>query len=164
MKRLIYFLLSILGIAAMGCDRDGGDDMCMYGTPYVTYKFNARVINPEGKPIKGIEVTLSEDPDFEAEWMEVLKTETNAKGELSNQIGYKNLPATFPLQMRVRDIDGEANGGEYKDEMPHISQQMANATLIKDAEGWCNGTYEVNIGDITLEPVDHSTDAPPIID
>ena len=96
--------------------------------------------------------------------MEVLKTATNAKGELSNQIGYKNLPATFPLQMRVRDIDGEANGGEYKDEMPHISQQMANATLIKDAEGWCNGTYEVNIGDITLEPIDHSTDAPPIID
>ena len=52
MKRLIYFLLSILGIAAMGCDREGSDDMCMYGTPYVTYKFNARVINPEGKPIK----------------------------------------------------------------------------------------------------------------
>jgi hypothetical protein len=73
------------------------------------------------------------------------------------------LPIVYPLSLRLLDVDGEDNGGEFKDETPHISKQMAEAKLIEEGSGMYQGCYEVNIGDIMLEIWD-PTEYPPIID
>ena len=75
MKRLIYFLLSILGFGAVSCD--GSNDVCMYGVPTAKYVVNARVVDPEGNPIKGIEVVVSEGEDFE----DVIRTAVSLGGD-----------------------------------------------------------------------------------
>ena len=158
MKRLICFLLSILGFAAVGCDGDGWDDqMVMYGTPITSYKFNARVVDPEGNPIKGIKVTISEDDDFNIDWMEVLDTETNEEGMLV-QHTTQNVSPAHHLYVRLLDVDGYANGGEFKNEQYDISKQLSEAKKIELGDGWYNGRYEVNVGDIQLEHWNPSTD------
>ena len=67
MKRLIYFLLSILGFVGVSCEEQEQEQVCMYGVPMATYEVKARVVDPEGNPIKGIEVVVS-DEEQEKEW------------------------------------------------------------------------------------------------
>ena len=110
MKRLIYFLLSILGFGAVSCD--GSNDVCMYGVPTAKYVVNARVVDPEGNPIKGIEVVVSEGEDFEDESARLLETTTNDDGTL-----VENITHGWPLiklYVRFTDVDGEENGGDFQ--------------------------------------------------
>lgn len=163
MKRLIFFMIALLGFS-VACEKtDDVPPAPEYDGPYVAYKFNLRVVDTEGNPIKGIEVTFSEDPDFKTEWKEILKTKTNAKGELVVTTATRALPIVYPLSLRLLDVDGEDNGGEFKCETPHITKQMAEGKLIEEGSGMYQGCYEVNIGDITLEIWD-PTEYPPIID
>jgi len=55
MKRFIYFLMTLLGFGAVSCE--GGGNLDAYGTPYSTFKVSLRVVDGEGNPIQGIQVS-----------------------------------------------------------------------------------------------------------
>lgn len=156
MKRLIYFLLSLLGFGAVSCD--GSNDVCMYGVPTAKYVVNARVVDPEGNPIKGIEVVVSEGEDFEDESALLLETTTNDDGTL-----VENITHGWPrrkLYVRFTDVDGEENGGEFEE---HIKDAYAchETNKIEDGDGnWYSGGYEVKVGEITLEPKSSDDEEP----
>ena len=112
MKRLFFFMIALLSFS-VACEKtDDVPPAPEYNGPYVAYKFNLRVVDTEGNPIKGIEVTFSDDPDFKTEWKEILKTKTNAKGELVVTTATRALPIVYPLSLRLLDVDGEDNGGD----------------------------------------------------
>ena len=161
MKRLIYFLLSILGFAAAGCDNAGCDNneqMCMYGVPSAKYVVNARVVDPEGNPIKGIEVVVSESEDFENKSARLIETTTNDDGTL-----VENTTHGWPrmkLYVRFTDVDGQENGGEFEE---HIKDAYAchETNKIEEGDGdWYSGGYEVKVGEITLEPKSSDDEEP----
>ncbi len=156
MKRLIYFLLSILGFAAAGCDNN--EQMCMYGVPSAKFVVNARVVDPEGNPIKGIEVVVSESEDFENKSARLIETTTNDDGTL-----VENTTHGWPrrkLYVRFTDVDGEENGGEFEE---HIKDAYAchETNKIEEGDGdWYSGCYEVKVGEITLEPKSSDDEEP----
>lgn len=142
MKKFIVFLLGVLGFSACGNnDGDGWDSPVMYGTPSVDYTINGKVTNEAGNPIKGIQVAsgddISGDP-FNLQSAEdgsfVLEREDDA--------------AVFGTII-LTDIDGQDNGGLYKEKRVKI--QSLPMKKLKDGDGkWYQGAYEIT-ADIQLE-------------
>jgi putative lipoprotein (rSAM/lipoprotein system) len=130
----------------------------MYGVPTAKYVVNARVVDPEGNPIKGIEVVVSEGEDFEDESARLLETTTNDDGTL-----VENTTRGWPLiklYVRFTDVDGEENGGEFEE---HIKDAYAchETNKIEEGDGsWYSGGYEVKVGEITLEPKSSDDEEP----
>ena len=55
MKKLIYFLMALLGFGAVGCEEFGAAE---YGCPNVDFRATARVVDEAGEPIEGIRVGI----------------------------------------------------------------------------------------------------------
>lgn len=136
MRRFIYFLMTLLGFGAVSCE--GGGNLDAYGTPYSTFKVSLRVVDGEGNPIPGIQVSAKNDYNTKP-----LAT-TNEEGRLegtyhsSSTINYINFS----------DIDGEDNGGWFEPLSMNVSDKIVK---VKDGEGWYSGEYEVTLGDVALE-------------
>jgi putative lipoprotein (rSAM/lipoprotein system) len=130
----------------------------MYGVPTAKYVVNARVVDPEGNPIKGIEVVVSESKDFEDVSARLIETTTNDDGTL-----VENMTHGWPsskLYVRFADVDGEENGGEFEE---HIKDAYAchETNKIEEGDGsWYSGGYEVKVGEITLEPKSNDSEEP----
>lgn len=119
MKKLtkrVASLLSIgstafLGLFHTSCDRLGGGGRVEYGCPYVEYEVKAKVQTPEGKPIKGIEVTLLEKSDYSdrdlVPWSRIERT--NAAGLAYVHDGLSGFGGAM-LYVRAVDVDGVKNG------------------------------------------------------
>ena len=141
MRKLIYFLMTLLGFgaAAVSCENvDAGKDYPApeYGVPYVVYRVSARVVDGEGTPIKGIALMHSG-------W-------NTATIGLSNDDGVVTATTSdydLPIELCFVDIDGEENGGEFKTLNLDVTDEFE---LIEEGEGWKQGTYEANLGDVTL--------------
>ena len=124
--------------------------MCMYGVPTATYEVKARVVDPEGNPIKGIEVVVS-DREQENEWSRVLETTTKEDGTFENS-RTKGLMPTSALYVRLTDVDGEENGGDFRELVQEVTVYNSVNKIEEGDGGWYNGCYEVKVGDIMLEP------------
>ena len=61
MKRLIYLLLSLLGLPLASCEPAGLVDA--YGTPYATFEPKDRVAEEEVEPVKS---DIGDDADVES--------------------------------------------------------------------------------------------------
>ena len=61
MKRLIFMLLSLLGLPLASCEPAGLVDA--YGTPYATFEPKDRVAEEEVKPVKS---DVGDDADVES--------------------------------------------------------------------------------------------------
>lgn len=155
MKRLIYFLMALLGFGSVGCESGA---MVEYGVPTVTYEVKARVVDSEGNPIKGIEVIISQKEDFNPKWGRVFETTTQEDGTLANSRTH-GMMGGFKLYIRLTDVDGEENGGEFEELVQSINVNHLNK--IEEGEGWYAGCYEVRFGDIVLEPKGANEDEEP---
>ena len=122
----------------------------MYGVPTATYEVKARVVDPEGNPIKGIEVVVS-DREQENEWSRVLETTTKEDGTFENS-RTKGLMPTSALYVRLTDVDGEENGGDFRELVQEVTVYNSVNKIEEGDGGWYNGCYEVKVGDIMLEP------------
>ena len=60
-NRLIWLLLSLLGMAA-GCSSNDKLIPVEYGCPHADYEIKGRVTDPDGNPIRAIEITTDELP------------------------------------------------------------------------------------------------------
>ena len=149
MKRLIYFLMALLGFGSAGCEPESYG-VAEYGVPMVNYQLKTRVVDSEGNPIKDIEVTVSEIEDFNNSWAYVLETTTQEDGTLANSRTH-GMMGGFKLYIRLTDVDGEENGGEFEELVQSVNVNHLNK--IEEGDGnWYRGCYEVKVGDIVLEP------------
>ena len=155
MKRLIYFLMALLGFGSAACESEAMEE---YGVPSVTYEVKARVVDSEGNPIKGIEVIISQKEDFNPNWERVFETTTLEDGTLAES-RTPSFTGGNKLYIKLTDVDGEANGGDFE-ELVH-SAPVYRLNKIEEGEGWYAGCYEVKFGDIVLEPKGANEDEEP---
>lgn len=145
MKRLIYFLMTLLGFGAIGCD--SGMGMVEYGCPNVNFRVTARVVDEAGKPIEGIRVGIYQerwDGGYECEDFEDRTGYTDYRG----YIDARSSPFSVPKKLLIEDVDGEANGGEFE----HQIINVVDFTQTEEGDGnWYGGGYEVHIGDVTMK-------------
>ena len=113
MKRFLYFLIAALGFGSVSCEESGfrGGNLDAYGVLHVDFHITTRVVDEEGTPIKGIEVsTGSSTGDFTP----VSHTDENGLYALTMKVW----PTVEVL--RFTDIDGKANGGEFMDKSVNL--------------------------------------------
>ena len=147
MRRFILFLFTLLGYGAMAtsCSEEPSDyePNCEYGCPWVEFSIKARVVDADGKPIKGIEAKGGYSADY-LEHFEFLG-QTDGDGNLNIESG----DTSCPRSMLLTDTDGEANGGEFQDKIVEIKGSFEQ---IKEGDGrWFDGGYKAELGDITLD-------------
>ncbi len=138
-NRLIYAILSLLGLTT-ACSKDdkGGVD-CMYGTPIATFSVKGNVTDTDGQPIKGIRVKV----DY------YTSTLTDEQGKFGfdkvQMIGFGN--DSFNKQLEFQDIDGEENGS--------FEDKEINVTFIRDKDvqrdTWYFGDYKAKDTDVVLQ-------------
>ncbi|MBQ5828840.1 MAG: radical SAM-associated putative lipoprotein [Alistipes sp.] len=147
MRRFILFLFTLLGYGALAtsCSEDPSDNnqTCEYGCPWVEFSIKARVVDADGKPIKGIEAKGGYSADYLG-YFEFLGL-TDVDGNLNIESG----DSSCPRYMLLTDTDGEANGGEFQDKIVRIEGSFEQ---IKEGDGrWFDGVYKAELEDITLD-------------
>ena len=139
MKRLIYFLLTLLGFGAVSCEESGlgdGGNLNEYGTPYASYRINARVVDSEGNPIGGIKV----------------------EGQYGEEYGVSDADGVVDINYRrgsirkitFTDVDGAENGGEFSKvefDWDYLNRKMEK---VEDGEGWYVGKFNIELGDVEM--------------
>ena len=142
MKQLLYLLLAMLGFGfSTSCVR------CEYGTPNVSFRATARVVDEEGDPIEGIRVAIlheSWDGEYHKEDFEWRTGYTDYEGNIDATAS----PHTVPKQLIVEDVDGEANGDEFESQIVDV---VGFQQTEKGDGNWYGGAYKFNMGEITLE-------------
>ena len=138
MKRLIYLLLSLLGLPLASCENWGlvGE----YGTPYVNFSVKARVVDEEGDPIKGIQA-------------QIVKSYVNSKAysdEKGNILLRTNqLWDIDDVTLRFEDVDGPDNGGWFNTQEFIVDEDDIVQTG-KPKGDWHEGDFELNVGDVSM--------------
>ena len=132
MKRLIYFLLTLLGFGAVSCERP----MLEYGCPTADYHVSARVVDSEGNSITGIEVGGSYGEVFGV---------SDADGVVDiNYRGGSIRKITFT------DVDGAENGGEFSKVEFDRDYLNRKVEKVEDGEGWYEGKFNIELGDVEM--------------
>lgn len=139
MKRLLLFLLTLLGFSSAGCEHFFG--VCEYGVPHVSFNLKARVVDEKGNPIQGIEVTTKDGDYFD--------DRTGVSDYLGNIDAHGSYiwPGT-QYEVVFYDIDGPLNGGEFEALEMDIADKVVQT---KEGDGsWNDGTYVAELGDVTM--------------
>lgn len=142
MKKLLYFLLALLGISATGCDFMRVE----YGSPHVHFNLKARVVDEAGKPIEGIEARVKVGWGDHHTPFDNRTGVTNYLGEID-----AHTSSMFSMDHTIifLDPDGEANGGKFESKTVDISDH-----IVQTDEGdgnWDNGSYVAEIGDVVMK-------------
>lgn len=134
-NRFCLFLFTLLGIGLASCSAE--DATCEYGTPYVEFEVNGKVVDEAANPIAQIEVRL-EDP---AGW-EPAVTRTAADGTFTvNNRGY-GFDYDYLLQIVATDTDGPENGGSFATMKTTIRTQKSD---FKGPDSWLQGKATYNL-------------------
>ena len=139
MKRLIYFLLTLLGFGAVSCEESGlgdGGNLNEYGTPYASYRINARVVDSEGNPIGGIKVEGQHGEEYG-----VSDTDGNVNCEHRD---------SSLANIIFRDVDGLENGGEFENVVLAWNDFYKKLEKVEEGKGWYQGVYELELGDVEM--------------
>lgn len=100
----------------------------MYGTPVVEFSVKGKVVDPDGNPIQGIEISH----DYSGH--KVYTLEDGSFDYASEDIGFEMETVT----LEFTDIDGEENGGDFQSQEVPVPVQQ---TEPGDG-GWNNGKFE----------------------
>lgn len=148
MKRVIYYLLTLLGFgaAATSCcgdlgDGGAGDQVAMYGVPVIFYRISARVVDADGNPIKGIEAKALYDLEYADYYYAV------GYSDVEGVINTEQTSGITPPYLQLKDIDGEANGGEFETLTLELGDSF---TEPADPSGF----YVAELGDVTMAKTD----------
>ena len=126
MKRLLTFLLSLLGFSLATCYHTAA-----YGTPKATYEIKGQVSDEDKQPLQDIQVVVQQYDTFYTDAEGIYR----AHGDL--RLGRESLLVT------ATDIDGEANGGDFEPQIKTITYSRGD---WQGGSGWNEGTLtkEVN--------------------
>ena len=138
MKKFIYFMLVLLGVGFVGCDKEEHDSY------YVMY-FTARVVDEAGEPIQGIHSYLVEE-------------EFNGRSGYSNYLGeISGFVHTSPYisgDVVFEDIDGEYNGGCFESVTLNIKSKMIGWDNTPDNWGY-TGSAVISVGEVVMKRAKH---------
>lgn len=129
-NKLIYAILSLLGLATACSKHHDGEDICMYGTPFMTFSTKGHVADEKGQPIEGIRVSVCNDNS----------TFTDAQGQFvfnKRQAFGMGVGDRFVDDMEFRDVDGEENGSFETQKIPVFFVRTEEATTSM----WHYGDY-----------------------
>ena len=140
----LSLLLSLIGFSTVSCWGP-----VMYGAPTGTWSVKGKVMDETGKPIPGLQVILAERLDDEAGTMDesnyypldTLKTGGDGIYQ-TEDCGLLN-----KLQIDVKDIDGEANVGEFAD----VTLLIGDITYRNGDGNFDFGHAEIIVPDIILK-------------
>ena len=144
-KYLAAGIMGLLGFASCGKSLvDDHDDSAMYGPPpYADYKVMGTVSDEDGKPIKGIRVSvLLKYSPWSKDVEEKLYSDDKGAFQLTRTVD--DLP---PVTISFEDVDGVENGGEF------VSTEVTpkrNRTKDGDGKGSYQGAFEVQ-ADVQLK-------------
>ena len=143
-KHLAAGIMGLLGFASCGKSLvNDCDDSAMYGPPpYADYKVLGTVSDEDGKPIKGIRVSvrLKYSP-WSKDEEDTLFSDDKGAYQLIRTVD--DLP---PVTISFEDVDGEENGGEF------VSMEVTpkrNRTKDGDGTGSYQGAFEAR-ADVVL--------------
>lgn len=142
MKRLIYFLMALLGFGLTSCE-DGEKDhygFVEYGSPHVNFSLKARVVDQVGTPIQGIEVRLKGDHRFD--------NKSGFSDYMGNIDAYGSVWPGSQYEVVFVDDDGEANGGQFESVELDITDKVRQTE--KGDNRWYEGSYIAELGDVTM--------------
>ena len=136
MKRILNYLLGLLGVGAASCI-----PVAMYGTPHVEFSLSARVIDEAGNPIQGIEVRTKSGQPFDHN--------TGIADYLGNiEAVSGSMWPDEQYEVVFLDVDGEYNGGEFESLELDIRDKVRQTK--KGSGDWYQGSYKAELGDVTL--------------
>ena len=143
-EKLIAFLFTIMGFSSCreSCFEDSFGSV-EYGCPTVDYKVKISVSNEENnKSIEGIQATFYDYiGDIEDNLYLGYTDDTlysSANGQINGII--RHYSDTRPLVIKLEDVDGEKNGGEFEDKEVIIKAPRTN--MIEEGTGnWNRGTF-----------------------
>lgn len=147
MKDTIFkWLLVMLGFGAASCGGEKEIDYVVeYGAPMVSFMTKGRVVDAEGNPVRGLQVT------------NLVHTEHLSAGVLTDIDGNFSLNGYLPgfsapekryTDITIRDIDGEENGGKFAEKI--VDVEFSDAEDKGDRESWAQ-YYSKDLGDIIVE-------------
>lgn len=139
-------LLGLLGLSATSCIIPIPS---MYGSPNAQWSVKGRVIDEDGRGVPGLQVALGNQIENEPGiiydqnyWpLDTLRTDTDGV--------YQVHSGGFPLsnlQIDVKDVDGEANGGDFAD-----VSLLVREIEFEGGKGWYEGNAEINVPDIIIK-------------
>ena len=142
--RLCAYALGLLGLgSAIGCEEiedifgGGGGNLCMYGTPTMSYEIKGKVVDSDsGKAIEGIKVGRY---DFNG------AAEVFSDGSGKFDLSGSDFPSDT-LHLKVTDVDGETGGLYSGDEVTVNLKQTEKST-----DEWYAGKYEADDGVIKMK-------------
>lgn len=128
-QTVLTVLLSLLGFESCSTEEVGTQE---YGTPYVKYIIEGTVTDEAGTPIPGIQITAPA-PLHSSQGNQLTRTDDSGAFELGEFTLYGE---GFII---AEDIDGEANGGEFKNDTLRIADLTYK--IIEDGKGWYGGKF-----------------------
>lgn len=140
---LTAILLGALGFSA--CSDLENDQPDMYGTPTMDFQTKGCVTDTENNPIQGLRVELTEHYYDDGDYKVTTQTlTTDAEGKF---ISEKILePVNYFGTLTITDIDGKANGGEFKEQTVEL-KDLKKTIDKSNQDDWYWGvvTFEANI-------------------
>lgn len=130
--RLLSYALALLGFA--GCNNNE-EEPALYGTPTMDFQVLGTVTDEAGKPLEGIQVIVS---PTNSTWFKPDVTSTNKNGQFTSS--KLEAISSQEVTVSIKDIDGEANGGEFKEQELTLKEFEEKQT--KEKEGWYSGEFE----------------------
>lgn len=126
-----------------------------YGTPFVEYEVKAKVQDPQGKPIEGLEVQLLERAYGQegklTPWSKTVRTDANGVAHISEeQIGFRE----EQIYVQVPDVDSVKNG-LWATKIDSIAVSPSDLKKEHSRTHWYNGTVRKETT-ITMEPAPES--------
>ena len=142
---LTAILLGALGFSACSDSKSLWDIPLMYGSPTMDYQTKGCVTDTESNPIQGLRVELTEHYHDDGDYKVTTQTlTTDAEGKF---ISEKILePVNYFGTLTITDIDGEANGGEFKEQTVEL-KDLKKTIDKSNQDDWYWGvvTFEANI-------------------
>ena len=127
MKKLIYFMLVLLGVGFMSCDKEEEH------TPYYVMYFTARVVDEAGEPMEKEFNGRSGYSDY--------------LGEIS---GFVHASPYISGDVVFEDIDGEYNGGGFESVTLNIKSKMTGCDNTPDDWGY-TGSAVISVGEVVMK-------------
>ena len=129
-KKILVFILSIIGISVVSCMK--------YGVPEAFFELKGKVTDTLDNPIENIQVTSEE-------YYSAGKASTDETGNYS--LGQLFLGYNTTVVVKVEDIDGEENGGEFATQI--ITLPLKESDFVKEKERkrdkWYLGTAKKEV-------------------
>ena len=130
-------ILSLLGFG--GCEELVHFGAAEYGCPHADYKIVGEVTG-EGKPIKGIRVTLLEGPYGDNQYYGIDTLYTDSSGKIEKDLASLTLDQNR-FSVKLEDIDGPENGSW---QTKTLEKNDLVITQIKKGDGkWYEGVFTI---------------------